>query len=103
LSVALNKRYLKRSAIIAGILEGVLLFLGIREMYLGGMEEFGGYIFSFLHLPSSLVLAYISQFLQVNGFFADIVFVGFSAISQFILFVAIAYWLHAVLRSNRAR
>ena len=64
----------------------------------GGIEEFGGFMFSLFHLPTSLLVAYLFQALAIEGRLADIFFVGMVIVLQFTLLLGIAYLFVVTLR-----
>lgn len=86
-----NKANFRNALISSTVLEAVFFFLGVREMYIGGIEEFGGYFFSLLHLPSSLVLAFVFRILQINGQTAEIIFVLLATFLQIALLTTLFY------------
>lgn len=68
----------------------------MREIYFGGTEEFGGYFFSLVHMPSSLVLAYVFQFMEISGHVADFIFVLLAVVCQTVLLGAIVYVIESL-------
>ena len=87
----------RKALILAIVLEAVAFIVGVGEIYIGGTEEFGGYIFSLVHIPSSLLLAYLFQLVGFEGRVTDIVFVLLVTIFQIALLTSIVY---EVMRLN---
>lgn len=85
---------LVKKALIGGsAIESVFFIIGMREIFIGGSEEFGGYIFSLVHLPSSLVMAYVFQLFQTTGRFTDALYIFFCLLLQLTMFTFLLYMI----------
>jgi hypothetical protein len=85
--------FVKKALIGGAAIEAVFFIIGMREIIIGGSEEFGGYIFSLVHLPSSLVVAYVFQFFQTTGRISDTLYIFFCLLLQLTMFTLLLYMI----------
>jgi len=85
---------LVKKALIGGVvIEAVFFIIGMREIIIGGSEEFGGYIFSLVHLPSSLGVAYVFQLFQTTGWFSNAMYIFICLLLQLTMFTFLFYMI----------
>lgn len=73
------------------MIEAMFFIIGMREIIIGGSEEFGGYVFSLVHLPSSLGIAYVFQLFQAANSFSNALYIFFCVLLQLIIFTLLLY------------
>jgi len=96
----LNRKYYKRSLIISGAVEAILLLISLWFIYEGGIHP-GGLFFAVLHFPSAFLVAYLANALGADSIFAEIFFMLVAVILQFFFFAILFYWLHLFIANIR--
>lgn len=95
----MNKIFLKRSVIIAGIFEGVFITLSYLTPGLIGL--LGGAIFT-IHYPSYFVIYHLGLFIGSFGygsFYSVTLTVGLAL--ELAIYTAIVYWLQVLYAKTR--
>ena len=94
-----NRRQLLRALVVAGVAETTLVSISLWMIYEGGIHP-GGAFFAVLHLPSSLLFGYIAAGLGTSSLFVEVLFMIFTIVSQFLLFVLTVYWIQRLLSTD---
>jgi hypothetical protein len=90
MTITSKKLCLRKSIVLALVIEGVVFAAGLGAIqYLG--VEFGARVYVMLHMPSAYFLDYIFQAIGSEGRVSDVVFILSSAIAQTSLYVLLIY------------